>query len=55
MDIEYEKAVMYALEKLSIPVIFNCDFGHLGPRFTVINGAKAKLTVDKNKGELSYM
>ena len=54
METSYEEACMYALGSLDIPVVFGCDFGHVGPRFTMINGAKATLKVDGKKGELSY-
>lgn len=53
-DTPYEEAVMYALGSLNVPVIFDCDFGHKGPRFTMINGAKALVNVKEGKGMLSY-
>lgn len=54
-ETSYEEAVMYALGDLLVPVVFDCDFGHLGPRFTMINGAKAAVRVKGEKGILSYI
>ncbi|MBQ3665016.1 MAG: LD-carboxypeptidase [Lachnospiraceae bacterium] len=54
LDTSYEEAVMYALGSLDIPVIFDCDFGHLGPRMTMINGAIASVRVENGKGILNY-
>lgn len=52
---DYEEAVMYALGKLDVPVIFDCDFGHRGPRMTMINGAIANVKCDKgNVGTIEY-
>jgi muramoyltetrapeptide carboxypeptidase LdcA involved in peptidoglycan recycling len=54
-DTPYEEAVMYALGSLDIPVIFDCDFGHRGPRNTMINGAMATVRCDMTgKGTISY-
>lgn len=55
LDTSYEEAVMYALGELDIPVVFDCDFGHVGPRFTMINGALAKVEVNGKKGRLIYI
>lgn len=53
---DYEEAVMYALGSLDVPVIFDCDFGHRGPRNTLINGAMAKVTCNKaGHGEIEYV
>ena len=39
----YSEAGMYALGSLDVPVIFDSDFGHRGPRMTIINGALGKI------------
>ncbi len=54
METSYEESVMYALGSLDIPVVFDCDFGHLGPRFTMVNGAMATVEVRNGKGRLVY-
>lgn len=53
-DTPYEEAVLYALEELNVPIIFDCDFGHRGPRFTMINGVSATIHYSKGKGTLQY-
>lgn len=53
MDISYEEAVMYALKPLNVPVVFDSDFGHLGPRFTIVNGALGTITAENGGGQLS--
>lgn len=51
----YEEAVLYALGDLSVPVIFDCDFGHRGPRMTILNGALAGVEYKEGKGILRYI
>lgn len=53
-EVKYDDAVLYALGSLDIPIIFDCDFGHRGPRFTIINGAKAQVETAYGKGKLTY-
>lgn len=51
----YEESVMYALGALEVPVIFDCDFGHRGPRNTIINGAVATVKCNREgQGRISY-
>ena len=53
---DYEEAIMYALGDLDVPVIFDCDFGHRGPRMTMINGALAGVKCGKDgKGQITYL
>ncbi len=51
----YEETVMYALGSLDVPIIFDADIGHRGPRFTIINGAKAKVVYKDNSISLKYI
>lgn len=51
----YEEAVMYALGNLDVPVIFDSDIGHKGPRFTILNGAYAFAEWEDGKGRLTYL
>lgn len=53
-DTSYEEAVLYALEDLNVPILFDCDFGHKGPRFTMINGAVATVEYKNGKAKLVY-
>lgn len=55
LELSYQEAVMYALGSLDVPVIFDSDIGHKGPRFTIINGAKALVTWEDGKGNISYI
>ena len=51
----YENAIMYALGSLDVPIIFDCDFGHRGPRNTIINGAVATIRCNRaGRGKILY-
>ena len=50
----YKDAVMSVLGDLNVPIIFDSDIGHKGPQFSVIMGAKAKVTSKNGKGVLEY-
>lgn len=52
---DYEEAVMYGVEDLDVPVIFDSDIGHRGPRMTIINGAVANVKYSDGKGEINYI
>lgn len=54
-DMSYEETVMYAIGELDVPVIFDADIGHKGPRFAVINGAKAKVSYKDSRMSLKYL
>ena len=45
---------MSVLGDLNVPIIFDSDIGHKGPQFSVIMGAKAKVTSKNGKGVLEY-
>lgn len=51
-EIDYKEAVESVLGELGVPIVYEADIGHKAPRFTMINGALAKLTVADGKGEL---
>lgn len=50
--ISYKEAVEAVLAKLHVPIVYGADIGHMAPRFTMINGAKAVLLVADGRGEL---
>lgn len=50
----YKEAVMSILGDLDVPVIFDADIGHKGPQFSIIEGAKAKITSEGGKGVIEY-
>ena len=51
-EISYKEAVEAVLGELGLPIVFEADVGHKAPRMTMINGAKAKITVAEGKGEV---
>lgn len=51
-EIDYKEAVEAVLGELKLPIVYEADIGHKAPRFTMINGAKGKLTVENGRGEL---
>lgn len=54
-DMSYEEAACMMLQELELPMIFDADIGHMGPQFTMINGAVAKVSCENGKGELIYI
>lgn len=50
----YEETVLYIMKELNIPIIFDSDIGHKGPRMTIVNGAVATVSCDNGKGHISY-
>lgn len=52
-EFSYEQAVESILNSLQIPIIYDADFGHKPPRFTIINGAIGKVISKNGKGTLS--
>lgn len=51
-EIGYKEAVEAVLGELNVPIIFEADIGHKAPRFTMINGAKAKIVTENGKGTM---
>ena len=51
----YKEAVEYALMELNVPIVFDCDFGHRGPRMSMINGALAAVTYQNGGGKIEYL
>lgn len=52
--ITYSMAIKEVLEDLEIPIVINCDFGHVAPRITIINGALANIKVKDGKGQIKF-
>lgn len=50
----YEETVLYITKELGVPVIFDSDIGHKGPRMTIINGALGKVGCCNGKGYIKY-
>lgn len=53
--ISYNEAIKQALKDLDVSVAINCDFGHVAPRMTIINGSIAKIKILNGKGEISFI
>lgn len=51
-DFSYEDALHDILDDLKVPVIYDADFGHVAPQWTLINGAYAKFSFENGKAEL---
>lgn len=54
-DTSYEDAVRYVFDKLDVPVVFDCDFGHKPPRMPIVNGAIALVECKDGKGTIKYV
>ncbi len=52
--ISYSGAIKEVLKDLDISVVINCDFGHVAPRMTIINGSIAMIKVFDGKGEIKF-
>ena len=47
-DINMHNAITEVLKDLSVPIVLDCDFGHLKPQIPMISGAYAHVDVDSN-------
>lgn len=46
----FEMAVKEALGKLDIPIILDCDIGHIPPQMPIVNGAILEVMCEKGEG-----
>lgn len=51
-DFSYEDALHDVLDDLNLPVIYDADFGHVAPQWTLINGASAKFEYYDGKASI---
>ncbi len=51
-DISYKEAVESVLGDMGLPIVYEADIGHKAPRMTMINGARAEVTVENGKGKV---
>ncbi len=51
-DFTYEDALKDVLSKLNVPAIYDVDFGHTFPQWTLINGAMAEFSYSSGKGKI---
>ena len=47
-------AYIESLKYLNVPMIFNCDFGHLGPTIPIRSNAYAKVSIENNLLKIEY-
>jgi muramoyltetrapeptide carboxypeptidase LdcA involved in peptidoglycan recycling len=46
------EAVLDALQRLNIPIVFDLEIGHVPPHLPLVNGAHATVTIDNNTHEI---
>lgn len=51
-DFSYEDALKDTIGNLNIPIVYDVDFGHVAPQWTIINGSFAEFNFDNGKGSL---
>ena len=55
-DFTYEDAMHQIFDEMNVPVIYDVDFGHVAPQWTMVNGALAKFQYHDGKGIMeSYL
>lgn len=53
-DVDMKKALKNNLKDLKIPVIYDADFGHVPPSWTIINGSFATIKYKNGKCSIKY-
>lgn len=51
-DFTYEDVLHSVFDDMNVKVIYDVDFGHVAPQWTMVNGAFAKFTFKDGKGKL---
>lgn len=54
LNLTFENAVSRVLEDLGLPIIFNCEFGHVPPALPLFVGANATINVSNNRAKITY-
>ena len=54
-DFSYEDALHDILDDLNVPVIYDADFGHVAPQWTLVNGAYAEFEYEEGKATLKQL
>lgn len=54
MGLDQYEAVLYSLRKYNVPVIMDCDFGHLPPSMPIVSGALANINVCDGNIAIEY-
>lgn len=53
-DIHYADAIKRVLGFLDIMIAIDCDFGHVSPRLSIINGSIASVKIKNGKGQILF-
>lgn len=51
-DLTYEDVLHNIFDDMNVPVIYDVDFGHVAPQWTMINGSFAKFEYNNKKGKI---
>ena len=54
-DLTYEEVLKQHLQEYQVPVLYDCDIGHVSPMLPMINGAIMKVQYQKNKAKIHYI
>ena len=54
MGLDQYRAVTGIAAKYNVPVIMDCDFGHLSPSMPIVSGAYTQVKVKDNDISLNY-
>lgn len=52
-DLEYLDVLHNIFDEMNVPVIYDADFGHVAPQWTMINGSFAKFEYNNGKGKIT--
>lgn len=52
-ELSYEDILHMAFDDMNVKVVYDADFGHLAPQWTMINGASVKFDFEDGKGKLT--
>ena len=55
MNLSLKDSLEKSLSDLGVPVIYDCDFGHVEPRMTIINGCYAHIDYNNGNGQLKMI
>jgi len=55
IDITNQNLVLDLFKDLDVPIIFDMDFGHIAPTFTLLSGAVARIHYENQKGSIEYL
>lgn len=54
-DLTYEDAIMMQLKEYKVPIIMDCDFGHVAPCIPIINGSILNFKYDEGKAKIKFI